>query len=602
MSNDGSLNIITKVSGQAELNALFDKFEKGTISINEMSKAIKLNNEVYKNAPDVHNAFGAAVARNSVILKDAKDKAIDPLTSANGRMMKSYFQTGEELRRFYREQRVGDRTMREMTQAAGGLGQMMGGDGLGKVVGTLTSGFQQGEFSVNAMGIAAQSAGGKMAILGRGLMAMSVPLAILAGIWFLISKRTEDSKKQTEEYNKKLRENLDMQIKLGIVKPEVGIKEDEKKLKKLQDEYAKLNTKPKQPQDYIEPSSIIETRKLFSSYAKGETFQTQEQVDKLNEILALQIKIKEQKDAIVKTDTKTESIQESILELAKEMQKEEADGFNKGFAYLKLKQDAEPEEIGNYIKKLQLLKESTKDETLQLEIQKEINKKLSDETKAVKELAKEKKKADDDAYKASKAGRWNKLKTDMKEWLDDTNVQIDAVSGAIGGLASGWTQAISGLISGTQNIGQAFTAMKDAVVQALTEIIAKMMAMYILQQLLGLFTGGASSVASESIPVGGGATTSTALIGDSGGWLNEPVSGIGMKTGTPYKLAWNGVPEHVTTIKQLNQMSQSSRGGNGNAAMAKAFQSLADKITPASASEVHYAMIKQSKIRSGRIM
>jgi hypothetical protein len=44
-----------------------------------------------------------------------------------------------------------------------------------------------------------------------------------------------------------------------------------------------------------------------------------------------------------------------------------------------------------------------------------------------------------------------------------------------------------------------------------------------------------------------------ALIFDSGGTITEPVAGVGMKSGRPYQIAWNGQPERISPINSVGQ-------------------------------------------------
>ena len=82
-----------------------------------------------------------------------------------------------------------------------------------------------------------------------------------------------------------------------------------------------------------------------------------------------------------------------------------------------------------------------------------------------------------------------------------------------------------------------------------------------------------------------------------GGWLNEPVVGIGMSTGRIHTFA-EKQPEYISTMSQMSRSSS----GSGNMAMARAIQSLADKIIPASMNEVNTLIIKQNNLRGKRIM
>ena len=95
---DTGFNIYTKISGQAEYNALVDKINQCTASINETAKAAKIATGIYRGWGSENNALKPSLAANIVAYKEMVSKGIEPLTTANGKMMKSYFQTGEALR------------------------------------------------------------------------------------------------------------------------------------------------------------------------------------------------------------------------------------------------------------------------------------------------------------------------------------------------------------------------------------------------------------------------------------------------------------------------------------------------------------------------
>jgi hypothetical protein len=162
----------------------------GGTTIGDMRKHLKslnaeLNNVAVSNIP-LQKKLGAEIVK----VKDTIASATSSTVTANGKMMQSYFKTGEELRRFYREQRLGDRTMREATQTVQVFGTMLGDSGLGKSLGTAIAGFQQAEFAVSGLGIAAQGAGGKFAVFGASLAAAAAPIAIAAAaigglVWWM---------------------------------------------------------------------------------------------------------------------------------------------------------------------------------------------------------------------------------------------------------------------------------------------------------------------------------------------------------------------------------------------------------------------------------
>jgi len=148
--------------------------------------------------------------------------------------------TTEELRRFYREQRIGDRTMREATSAMGGFGSMLGSEGVGKIVGVATQRFQEMEFAVHGVGIAAQSGSPKIASLGEKLIGMAGPLAggaAAVGLFTMALTAKEDALKRFHENLDKINQQL---IALG----RIGTGNQLNLLNQQLDELSKTSLKP----------------------------------------------------------------------------------------------------------------------------------------------------------------------------------------------------------------------------------------------------------------------------------------------------------------------------------------------------------------------
>lgn len=214
---DNKLELIVSIAGQSELNTLFAKIKAGTASIDEQAKAVKLATKLYNSWGSENDALKASLAGSIRTIKDLKTQAVDPLIAANGKMMKSYFRTGEELRRFYREQLVGDRTMREATQTLSGFGSMLGGEGLGKIVGTATGRFQEMEFAVNGLGIAAQSGSPKLASLGQKLIGFATPLAVAAAGFGLLMMAVKKADEVFEKFEATLKKQTELLISSGRI-------------------------------------------------------------------------------------------------------------------------------------------------------------------------------------------------------------------------------------------------------------------------------------------------------------------------------------------------------------------------------------------------
>ncbi len=188
-------------------------------TIAEIERLKKELTSIYK-ATTLGTKENEAAAKSLVQVKEQLAKSSERVATANGKMMHSYFEAGEELRRFYREQRVGDRTMREAGNTVNILASQIGSQGLGKSVNTAFEAFQNAEFAINGMAIAAQSAGGKLATFTTSISAMLGPLTlVVAGISAVAMITGEWGKKmeETREAIKDYRVELGEISKLGLL-------------------------------------------------------------------------------------------------------------------------------------------------------------------------------------------------------------------------------------------------------------------------------------------------------------------------------------------------------------------------------------------------
>ena len=139
-------------------------------------------------------------------------------------------------------------------------------------------------------------------------------------------------------------------------------------------------------------------------------------------------------------------------------------------------------------------------------------------------------------------------------------------------------------------IGQALGSIADKLISNVEDELIGKSANFLLA-LIGLAGGGDVSyggglkfaASGINLPYGNG--IQNVVVGENGREL--------MQVGR------NGV--RVISNNNLRQISQSSKG-NGNVDMARAIQSLADKIIPASMNEVNTLIIKQNNLRGKRIM
>ncbi|MBE3139045.1 MAG: hypothetical protein IMZ53_00515 [Thermoplasmata archaeon] len=517
---DQELKITVKVVNQSELNALWAKMQSGNATINEQKQFIKLATKAWGDLTPVQQAANKEFANSIVLAKELKSQGLEPLTTANGKMMKSYFSTGEELRRFYREQRVGDRTMRESTQAISGFGSMLGGDGLGKIVGSVTSRFQEMEFSMTGMGIAAQSSGGKLGSLGKTLMGLATPLAIAAaaiGAMYVVGEKVAAV---YERLNKALIE-LGKQSFAGASK-QTQVDMLNKQINKLSSE------KNESPSIWsaLGGGSAMRAEQLAQSFERQKTLNDLiKQRDDLENDLA-KTRLDNYNKLLDEQGAKEEEFTTQQLDNIKK--KEEAEK-----KYYKEKLDAYDKALGEQGDKEEA---NTKAELDNIKKKEEAEKKYADSmSKRHIKAGKER----DALFNASAKGRWKKFTHDLQGEFETTNIVIAATNDAVSGLQNSMSTAFSGMLQGTMNIGQGFTAMKNMVIQALSEIIAKMMAMFILQQIFG-FAG---------IAVGAASSGGASVLGSAGG------GGVPMAS-----MAGGG---SSTTLQRMSVASQSSRGGGG---------------------------------------
>jgi hypothetical protein len=161
------------------------------------------------------------------------------MESDNAKMMKSYFTTGEEMRRFFQQQRLGNRIFSESGQVVNSFASILGGSQISNAFSTITGNFQNLEFAFNGVGIAAKNAGGAVGKFGSALLAFAGPLAaagaVGGAILFINSEfeRMNTALKESFERLQDVRVELGEISKLGVLnrraaaaveaKPEVGI-------------------------------------------------------------------------------------------------------------------------------------------------------------------------------------------------------------------------------------------------------------------------------------------------------------------------------------------------------------------------------------------
>lgn len=523
--SDTNLNIQVKVTGNAELDALIAKMAAGTATINEEARAVKLATGVWKDMEPAVRASNVELGKFVSVAKDSIAKGMDPLMGANARMMRSYFQVGERLRQFW------------ATTQMGGLAAKQGGSEVdmfarsiktaGDFAGTAIGTFQEASGAISGMAMAAQNGGPMLAGIGQKLVAFGGPIALAVAGFALLSSVMAEATEKARLYVLELAKQYDLQVKLGIITPEQQLKDTAAKVNDLTGQYVLLEAAQKKAQSAynvaISAPSISDPDAEQSRIARIN--KTASALSEIND------KLTGQKTAVLAVQVEYKNLYDAQ---DKAMQKQ-SDEWQKNADF-----------------EMSLVAEQDKIRKEELAYELDAQKKITDEKKKQTGLLKD----EFDFYTKARrslglvSGGGNALgqaqsdvkgfkpigmqaggDTDVKltkadeaiGYLKDYNKEMSLGEQAIVGVADGvsnlqgqWTSAISGLIMGTQNIGQAFSSMGRMVVAALTEIIAKMIAMKILSTLLSFIPGlgGAGAVVGA---MGGGLPVASVVGGSGGG-------------------------------------------------------------------------------------
>jgi len=525
---ESQLNILVKVSGQNELNDLFQKIEEGTDSIDDQSRALKLGKALYKSWGAENDILKPSLAATMRMIEDKRTKAMEPLMGANARLMKSYFTLGEELRRFYREQRVGNRTMSELTQTFGQFGTMLGIDGIGGVVGTATGAFQQMEFAVTAAGLAAQRGTGIIATLGSRIVALAGPLAATAaGVSLLVL-----AMKEADAITKRLNEALDENARLLR---EAGKITSEQYVKSLDRQIATLRAKEISPSFW---ASLLGRQSMLNDALE-------KMIQRDNEILKLEIlRNKEQE----KNNANAEKQLTIVKKIADEEEKRwqayrkawtegirvtgteilPADELLRGRAAISM---ARPGVAG----------ETITDAGFAIPIGED---RIAKGGKAVEAMREE-------MEKVSSLGK------DFGDSVERGMQNATAI------LAEGFIRAF--------NLGDSLIARFGAgLLSAVTQAFAAKAAKGLFDVLFGI---GAVAAA----PATGGTSlipaVTTIVSRQRGGWIHEPVAGIGMRSRSIYTIAETG-SEYVSAANQVGQQARYGREAGNVGTLVDALHSI----------------------------
>jgi len=486
---DSTLNITVKTDSK-ELQALVDRLNKGEVTVAQFNKEMRAMKQ------------SAILGSQGLMdLKSVTAQVGDATATANGKMMKSYFTLGEELRRYYMSQRVSNRTMSEVTQTASQLGGMLGAGGLGSIVATAAQGFEQMEFAVSAAGIATKRLGGSIGEIGGKLLSMAGPLAgIAAGVGVLTLALTEQ-KKITDELNKSLEKGTELMIAGGKISKETQIEMLKRQLGQVGREGIAAGFIP----------SLLGKRSMMEDLmrqASDQANKAQEIQNKINGLLGDGNKLEHERiialEEIYDWDTKDAKVQEEQVEEKKAIAQWQSTIAKSAREY----QDAF---LG---KAFNRQPGKTKLGGVGLQGLPGVN-----------------------------------IAQPIEEGISQAQIAVNSLTDS---MQSGFQEATSYL---AQGFAQAF-GLGNSLLDRMISTFATSALTSLPGMIANLLTAGAT---------GNIFTALGALLFDSGGTITEPVAGVGMKSGRPYQIAWNGQPERISPINSVGQAGRyGSQSGQSN--------------------------------------
>ena len=268
---DSNLNITVTTDSKA-LQDLVTKLNAGTITVKEFSKTVRdLKSEAIPGSQALKD-LGDVAAQVSMQSKSV---------IAQERTFTNVIRESRQERRLYRY---------AMLEGVAAVQALTGKEDI--LTASVTNGAQAVfgmKFALDAMGVSAKAAW---------------PVAIIVAAWTVISGILSSHKKAVEDLNKLNRENLELQVKLGLIDKSVLLTADQKalndaraKLKAMQDAMAHP-TFEKTTRYYHGETIAVNTR-------TSPTYSEKEIADQLNIVLKLQDRIK------TSTDETTNSIKEN---------------------------------------------------------------------------------------------------------------------------------------------------------------------------------------------------------------------------------------------------------------------------------------------------
>lgn len=220
---DEELKLALKLEGLDKIKALKDILGDVNKSIATREQAEKGLVSAIKQTATVEQMIHGEFKKELDLIsnvRSARTNAFDAMRSEKAKERDTYFSVGTELRKFYMEQRVGDRTMREGVQTVRMMSEAFGFGGLAGGLAKAMDAFQQTEFAVKSLAIGLEGAGGKFASFGQKLMAFAGP-TIAGGTIIVGMGLIAGALKDMEEAAKKAADELGrVNLAAGNIQPE----------------------------------------------------------------------------------------------------------------------------------------------------------------------------------------------------------------------------------------------------------------------------------------------------------------------------------------------------------------------------------------------
>lgn len=532
------LEVLVKISGESDaikrFNSLIDKIRDGTASIDEMREAARFATKTFTSWGAENEILKKGMADTAVTIKEKVAVQMEALATKNTKTMKSYFSLGQEMRKWFIEQRAGDRIMRESGQTVSMLGNIMGASGLSGIINTAQGSFQQMQFAVVAAGKSMEQAGGTVAGMGKTLVGAAGGIAGLVAVLSLAAlafKASADAQKEFEEaidaYNEAVinsgrltEEEIEILRKRQLVSAQA--KEVEvtwwKGIFGMQALYNDLLTKT------IVKETDVEKKRKADEEAKWAVKKKQLDEDQQIRDIAWDIEQSKRQELAAWREINAEAKKNKEIALSTKGAGVQAALMNDPIIAGLAKYSKEQREL------------SSLSPAMRFGVQKrEFDQSMALGTEGLKRVS------------VGESIDWSKKpREEQQKTFEEARSKASDFTLA---LADGFTSATDTLANG---LSQAFSLGDSLLAQFANQMISTMMsvgAKAAVKGILGMIPGLGSFA--QLLPFA------------AGGVITEPVVGVGLNTGRVHTFGERGQPEMVTPLNAVGQAGRLGSGGQG---------------------------------------